>query len=99
MELPDDYFTEDDAIRQMQADDDAAVNYRRQWEEAEMTVFLIENVIGDQELRITQNAEGMVLAVNEDGTRATTCLSAQDIQNLSHFLTDWLRRHTQEPAR
>lgn len=32
MELPDDYFTEEDAIRQMQAEE-AAVNYRRQWEE------------------------------------------------------------------
>ena len=55
MELPDDYFTEDDAIAQMQADDDYWMNYRRRLEEETMTAFVLENEDTGETLRIAND--------------------------------------------
>lgn len=93
MELPDDFFTEDDAILQMQADDDA-VNYRRMEEDA-MTMFVLEDIDAGETLRIEANdlAE-LALAVQDEDGAATMHLTPGQVELLATWLTDWLRRNT-----
>lgn len=90
MELPDDFFTEDDAIRQMQADDDA-VNYRRQWEDA-MTMFMLEDIDAGETLRIEANdlAELALTVQDEDGA-ATIHLTPGQVE----LLAIWLLKRNQ----
>jgi hypothetical protein len=95
MELPDDYFTEEDEIERMQADDDAYwANYRRMEEDA-MTVFVLEDVDAGETLRIEANdlAELALTVQDEDGA-ATIHLTPGQVELLATWLTDWLRRNT-----
>jgi hypothetical protein len=91
MELPDDYFTEDDAILQMQADDDAYwANYRRM-EEAK-TVFVLEDVDAGETLRIEANDQAeLALTVQDEDGAATIHLTPGQ----AALLRDWLARNVQ----
>ncbi len=65
------------------------------------TVFIIENVLAEQALRVEQeSAEGITIAVQEDGARETVCLTVADAALLRDWLSDWLH-HTagmEDPA-
>ena len=56
MELPDEFFADDDAaIVQMHADDDYWMNYRRLEEGKTMTVFVLDDVDAGESLRIAND--------------------------------------------
>lgn len=90
MELPDDYFTEEDEIARQQADDDAYwANYRRMEEDA-MTVFVLEDVDAGETLRIEANdlAELALTVQDEDGA-ATIHLTPGQVELLATWLLRW----------
>jgi hypothetical protein len=96
MELPDDYFTEDDAIAQMQADDDYWMNYRRRLEEETMTAFVLENEDTGETLRIeTSDFDGLALTVTDEDGAATIHLTIGQLA----LLRDWLTANVNACAR
>ena len=99
MELPDEFFADDDAaIVQMHADDDYWMNYRRLEEGKTMTVFMLEAVDDGESLRIeTSDFDGVavLVTVTDEGGAATIHLTTGQLA----LLRDWLTANVNACAR
>ena len=99
MELPDEFFADDDAaIVQMHADDDYWMNYRRLEEGKTMTVFMLEAVDDGESLRIeTSDFDGVavLVTVTDEAGAATIHLTTGQLA----LLRDWLTANVNACAR
>ena len=97
MELPDEFFADDDAaIVQMHADDDYWMNCRRLEEGKTMTVFVLEDADAGESLRIeTSDFDGLALTVTDEAGAATIHLTIGQLA----LLRDWLTANVNACAR
>ena len=57
-----------------------------------MIVFVIADVTKETKLDITQDANGLALAVSAKGATATVALPSHDVRLLRDWLNEWLYR-------